>query len=567
MGISRRSFLKGSALAASLGAVGSLSVTRVAAQALSASAAHQSKKNAVSGPGDVVGKVTVGYQGWFACIGDGAPIDCWWHWSQNESAEPSPSNSGIKAWPDMSAYAKSYPTGFAALNGGGSANLYSSYDQSTVNLHFRWMQENNIDTAALQRFNPYSSEGPTRDAVAANVRTAAEAYDRKFYIMYDVSGWTDMQTQIKQDWTSKMSALTASSAYAMQNGKPVVCIWGFGFDDDNHPFDAAACSDVITWFQNQGVYLIGGVPTNWRTGGSVRPDFLPVFHSFNMLSPWMIGAIGTIDQANAFAVETSAADKADCDANGVDYQPCILPGDVSVQQRAHGNMMWAQFYNLASIGVAGFYISMFDEFNEGNQIVSTAATQADVPANSGFQSLDEDGTPCSSDYYMRLTTDGGRMLKGDLPLSFVRHTAPVIGSNVGVATVASLLAQVNNRYVTAEDDGAQSLIANRTAIGQWEQFDLIDVGNGNGDVALLSHANGKYVTAENAGAEPLIANRTAIGQWETFHIVVQPNTGGAVALLARANGLYVTATQAGQGPLIAGATQVGGWELFNLILS
>jgi hypothetical protein len=567
MVISRRSFLKGGAIAASLGAVASLSATRAAAHALSASAAKRGKKSAVSAAGDVVGKVTVGYQGWFACIGDNAPINCWWHWSPDASMAPSPANLGIKAWPDMSEYATSYPTGFDALNVGGAAKLFSSYDQSTVNLHFRWMQENSIDTAALQRFNPYSGEGATRDAIAAKVRTAAEAYNRKFYIMYDVSGWTDMQTQIKTDWTSKMSALTASPAYAIQNGRPVVCIWGFGFDDDNHPFDAAACADVITWFQSQGVYVIGGVPRDWRTGSPGRPDFLPVFHSFNMLSPWMIGSIGTIDQANAFAVEVNVVDKADCDANGVDYQPCVLPGDLSVRQRFHGNMMWSQFYNLASIGVAGFYISMFDEFNEGNQIVNTAATQAAVPSNSGFLSLDEDGTPCSSDYYMRLTTDGGRMLKGDLPLSFVRHTAPVIGSKVGMATVATLLAQVNNRYITAEDEGTQPLIANRTAIGPWEQFDLIDVGNGNGDVALLSHANGKYVTAENAGTQPLIANRTAIGPWETFHIVVQPNTGGAVALIARVNGCYVTATQAGQGPLMASATQVGGWELFNLILS
>ena len=30
-----------------------------------------------SPPGDVVGKVTVGYQGWFSCAGDGAPIGGW----------------------------------------------------------------------------------------------------------------------------------------------------------------------------------------------------------------------------------------------------------------------------------------------------------------------------------------------------------------------------------------------------------------------------------------------------------------------------------------------------------
>ncbi|MFJ4923761.1 xylosidase, partial [Streptomyces sp. NPDC088725] len=38
--------------------------------------------------GDVVGKVTVGYQGWFACKGDGAPINSWWHWSQNAGQPP-----------------------------------------------------------------------------------------------------------------------------------------------------------------------------------------------------------------------------------------------------------------------------------------------------------------------------------------------------------------------------------------------------------------------------------------------------------------------------------------------
>jgi hypothetical protein len=37
----------------------------------------------------------------------------------------------------------------------------------------------------------------------------------------------------------------------------------------------------------------------------------------------------------------------------------------------------------------------------------------------------------------------------------------------------SLLSFVNNRYVTAENAGASSLIANRTAIGTWEQFDLV----------------------------------------------------------------------------------------------
>ena len=50
-----------------------------------------------------------------------------------------------------------------------------------------------------------------------------------------------------------MSAHTASPAYARQNGKPVVCIWGFGFNDPGRPFAPGACLDVINWFKAPGL--------------------------------------------------------------------------------------------------------------------------------------------------------------------------------------------------------------------------------------------------------------------------------------------------------------------------
>ena len=545
MKLSRRSFIGATAAVVAGSAVASW-------RAPSASAS--------SPAGDVVGKITVGYQGWFACIGDGAPINAWWHWSQNQSQPPSPSNNVIKAWPDMQEYSKSYQTAYANLNDGAPATLFSSYDQSTVNTHFLWMQQNGCDTAALQRFDPNGSEGPTRDAMAAKVESAAVAYGRKFYIMYDVSGWTNMQTEIKTDWTSKMSAYTSSSAYARQNGKPVVCIWGFGFNDSNHPWDAAACLDVVNWFKGQGAYVIGGVPREWRTGtGGSRSGFLGVYHAFNMLSPWMVGAIGTAADSDSIYTNFTVPDVADCNANGVDYQPCVLPGDVSANQRAHGDFMWRQFYNMVRAGVQGIYISMFDEYGEGNQIAKTAATQAGVPAGSGLLSLDQDGTACSSDYYLRLTNDGGRMLKGQIALTATRPTAPVITGST--STVVSLRAMVNNMIVTAENAGASPLIANRTAIGLWEQFDLLNAGNGN--IALRAHANNMIVTADNAGASPLIANRTAVGQWETFTII--NNSNGTISLRALANNLIVTAENAGASSLIANRTAIGLWEQFTLI--
>jgi hypothetical protein len=420
MGVSRRTFMASVIAGTAVGALGTTELVRAA----TASAAPTTP--AASAAGDVVGKISVGYQGWFACIGDGAPINGWWHWSQNWSQTPSPSNNAIKAWPDTREYTKTYPTAYANLGNGQPATLFSSYDQQTVNTHFTWMQQNGCDTAALQRFNPNSSEGPTRDAMATKVRTAAETTSRKFYIMYDVSGWTNMQTEIKTDWTSKMSTHTASSAYARQNGKPVVCIWGFGYNDTNHPFDAATCLDVITWFKNQGCYVIGGVPREWRTGvGGSRPDFLGTYHAFNMISPWMVGAIGTAADSDSVYQQFTVPDQADCNTNGIDYQPCVLPGDVSGHQRAHGDFMWRQFYNMVRAGVQGIYISMFDEYGEGNQIAKTAENQSMTPTGSGLLALDEDGTACSSDYYLRLTNDGGRMLKGQLALTATRPTPPV----------------------------------------------------------------------------------------------------------------------------------------------
>jgi len=546
MRLSRRAVLKSAAVA------GAAAVTT---PVLSSAAV------AASAPGDVVGKVTVGYQGWFACIGDGAPINAWWHWSNNWSQAPSPTNNGtLRAWPDMREYPKGYQTAYANLGNGQPATLFSSYDQTTVNLHFLWMQQNNIDTAALQRFNPNGGEGATRDAVAGRVRTAAETYGRKFYIMYDVTNWTNMQSEIKADWTSKMSAHAASGAYARQQGRPVVGIWGFGFDDANHPWDAATCLDVVNWFKSQGCYVMGGVPRGWRTAtAGSRAGYLGVYHAFNMLSPWMVGAIGTIAEADNAYTSLTVPDLADCTANGVDYQPCVLPGDVSGRQRVHGDFMWRQFYNMVRGGVQSIYISMYDEFNEGNQIVKTAESAAYLPTNSGLLGLNEDGTACSSDYYLRLTGDGGRMLKGQIALTATRPTAPIVGSPA--TSVIALRARANNLYVCADNAGASPLIANRTAIGAWEQFDVLDAGGGN--IALRAHANSQIVCADNAGASALIANRTAVGGWETFQLI--HNADGTVSLRSLANNNYVTAENAGAGALIANRTTIGLWESFDLV--
>ncbi|MYS23824.1 xylan 1,4-beta-xylosidase, partial [Streptomyces sp. SID4948] len=80
----------------------------------------------------------------------------------------------------------------------------------------------------------------------------------------------------------------------------------------------------------------------------------------------------------------------------------------------------------------------------------------------------------------------------------------------------------------------------------WEEFDLV---HDTVAVSLRAHANGDIVTADNTGASPLIANRTAVGPWETFDLI--GNSDGSVSLRAHANGDIVTADNAGASPLIA----------------
>jgi hypothetical protein len=509
--------------------------------------------------GDVVGKITVGYQGWFACTGDGSPINAWWHWATNWSQPPSPTNVGIKSWPDVRDYTSTYATAFPNLNNGSQARLFSSFNDQTVNTQFQWMQQYNLDCAALQRFNPTGGEGPVRDAITAKVKTAAETYGRKFYIMYDVTAWTNMQSEIKTDWINKMSAYTSSSAYARQNGKPVVCIWGFGFDDDNHPWSADVCLDVINFFKAQGCYVIGGVPRGWRTGtdGS-RANYLNMYKAFNMISPWMIGAIGDIQSSDNIYNSFNVPDQAYCNQNGIDYQPCVIPGDLQERQRKHGDFMWHQFYNMVKLGAQGLYISMFDEYNEGNQIAKTAETQAFVPAGSGMLSLDEDGTACSADYYMRLAGDGGRMLKGQIALTSVRPTEPIVGGGTG--TVTPPIGQVitlkgaNNLYVSSED-ATKAMNCNRAAVGGWEMFTVVDAGGGK--VSLQN--SGFYMSSEN-GTQAINCNRTAIGPWEQFDWIA--NSDGTISLRGN-NGAYIS-SEGGTTSMTCTRTTISATEKFRV---
>lgn len=360
---------------------------------------------------DVVGKVTVGYQGWFSAKGDGSPVNNWGH--QN-----------LEMWPDLSEYKTTYEVPNLKMPDGKPARMFSSYDDQVVQTHFRWMAESGIDCAALQRFcnelKPGSKIKAQRDGMAEKVMKAAELSNLKFYMMYDSSGWG--VRGIKEDWKDTLIDklhITSSKAYAHHDGKPVVCIYGFGYK--NWPATAEQALDIIKFFKEQGCYVIGSVPGAWRTNnGDSKPDFAEVYTSFNMISAWGVGRI--MDKNYAKWIN---GDAAYCKAHNVDYQPCLYPGTSfynsnhskqNLIPRKHGDFMWFQFVTVRQADVPTAYIAMFDELNEATSIFKCARTKADQPEGKWFLPLDADGQQVSSDFYLRLTHDAARMLKKQTPL-------------------------------------------------------------------------------------------------------------------------------------------------------
>jgi len=383
----------------------------------------------ISPVGDVVGKIVVGYQGWFSCFGDGSPVNNWRHWRNN--TPPSPGNQSFELWPNVNEFAQTFQTGYANLGNGQPSKLYSSYQNNVVDKHLQWMQQYGIDCAAVQRFGSELGDAAmkaTRDGIAVKVKNAAQTFGRKFYMMYDISGWANFQAEIKSDWINTITGslnLTSSGAYARQNGKPVVCIWGVGVS--GRPGNATSWTEVIDWFKSKGCYVIVGTKRDWRTDSSN----LSAVISADMISPWTVGSYKTDADIDNYA-NIMSNDKILCDQNGKDYQPVVFPGfawsnwKTAPQNeipRRHGDFLWRQFYQIRSKSIPNAYVAMFDEYDEATAIAKSAENVSQIPSNQYFLTLDADGVACSSDFYLRLTGDGAKMVKGQIAISATHPTA------------------------------------------------------------------------------------------------------------------------------------------------
>ena len=387
-------------------------------------------------PSGIEGRVLTGYQGWFRTPGDGSGMG-FYHYQKGRKFEPG--SCTIDLWPDLSEFDddEKFPTPFK-MKSGSPANVFSSLHPKTVNRHFKWMKDYKIDGAFVQRFalvgaKEYRSYNHLKsdNEKLLRCREAANANGRCYALMYDLSGLrTEDFPRLARDWKKlrtemKLGTDPNDRAYLQHEGKPLVAIWGVGFNDDRK-YTLKDAEGFIRLLKHNpdwgGVNVMLGVPFGWReqVRDSIKDErFHDVLKLADIISPWSIGRYHKVDFASGKFVANQVADRQWCEKRELDYLPVLYPGfswhnlngaKLDSIPRRKGRFLWNQFVGTRAAGSKSAYIAMFDEIDEGTAIFKCTNNP---PVGEGVSFLDYEGLP--SDHYLRLTGMGGMLLRDELP--------------------------------------------------------------------------------------------------------------------------------------------------------
>jgi hypothetical protein len=372
-------------------------------------------------PSTLNGKVICGYQGWFRCPGDPSG-EGWRHWSRHAD-RITPRSLTVDMWPDLSEYEASekYPAPGFHYPDGTPAHLLSSVNARTVDRHFDWMKHYGIDGVFLQRFL-VNIGTRSFDQVLDNVRNAAKRTGRVYCVGYDMTGAPESRLVeiLAADWKKLVAEvrLTRDPTYLHHQGKPVVFVWGF-FPDRFPPSIAHKMIDIFKSKDECAATLIGGCPWYWRT--EKDPEWARAFRRFDVLSPWNVGNHSLENGQRHASTGSWPGDLAETKAAGIDYLPVIYPGFswTNLQgpraanetiPRLGGAFFWRQFQRVAELKIDMAYVAMFDEVDEGTAIFKVTN---EPPREAHFATFE--GLP--SDWYLRLTAEGARLLRGERPMA------------------------------------------------------------------------------------------------------------------------------------------------------
>ncbi len=379
----------------------------------------------------LTGKVVCGYQGWFTTPGDGSGRG-WRHYASRGRFELG--RCGIDLWPDVSELDddEKYATPFRHKDGK-VAHVFSSHNRKTVLRHFRWMREYNIDGAFVQRFAVETAQPLDLrhcNAVLAHCREGANREGRCYAVMYDLSGLREGGVkQAIEDWKllvgrMKVGKDPKDAAYLRHGGRPIVAVWGVGFNDGRR-YTLAECEGLVDFLKNDKEYggfaVLLGVPTGWRTldADSAKDEALHrVVKKADIISPWTVGRYRTLEGVAEHARLRWKEDLQLCRANGKEYLPVAFPGfswhnlrprsPLDQIPRLTGRFLWKQYVEAKRAGATMLYQAMFDEMDEGTAVFK--CTDDPPVGKSPFLGLE--GLP--SDHYLWLTGQGGRLLRGEV---------------------------------------------------------------------------------------------------------------------------------------------------------
>jgi hypothetical protein len=378
------------------------------------------------------GLVMTGYQGWFNAEGDGA--DRGWNHYQGRNQTFVPGNCSIDMWPDVSEYPKTYETSFT-LADGSPARVFSSYDESTIDVHFKWMSDYHIDGAFLQRFvttlkNPKGNKHYKK--LVNSVLQSAEKYDRAVAVMYDLSGMTadDYQVVI-DDWKMlvdeyKLNKKDVYENYLFHRQKPLVAIWGAGFND-GRKYGLNDVEKIVSFLKDDPEYggcsVLLGVPTWWRElkyDTENDSSLHKLIKKIDIVHPWFVGRYNE-DSYPGFQ-ERIKEDIAWTKANNLDYVPVVFPGfswknmrpndPFDAIPRNKGSFLWTQLAGAVEAGAEMIYAAMFDEIDEATALFKVTKAESTPVGASRFLPYEAE---VPSDHYMWLTGQAGGMLKKEIP--------------------------------------------------------------------------------------------------------------------------------------------------------
>lgn len=378
------------------------------------------------------GKIFVGYQGWAMAS---RPEDTarWIHYGHNNQFKPGMVT--VEMWPDTSEMApeETIATDFKHRDGR-TAYVPDAQNSLTVNRHFRWMKEYGIDGAFLQRFSGAAANDtvrPSLDRVLANVRAASTKNGVAWGMMFDLSGVKadDIYPNVSEDWKRLVAAkIRDDPFYIHHQKKPVVVLWGIGFND-NRPAPGAYLK-LVQWLKNDPVYggntVVLGVPFYWREGNRDAvddPALKEIIKAADVIAPWAVGRYDSPAAAEKVASEVRAPDVKWARENGRDYLPGIFPGfswhnlmktrgkEAKFDQipRLGGQFLWSQAVSSKRAGAKMLYLAMFDEIDEGTALFKV---ENDPPVGeTEFLTYKE----VPSDHYLWLSGQIGQMLRGEIP--------------------------------------------------------------------------------------------------------------------------------------------------------